>query len=360
MSRVGGLDVRRKLTDPTHLTHPTYQTRLTHFLFRPDEHARSSVVPLIEDESRPATIEIVERQGHAIAVDIDIDALVVQERKMSRRNEAQQPEGDRDADNLARVLVVREDAKRFERSARPRGRRNLVAVNGWLFVLADFNERLLSGEPRTSARELLFRYLVARELGIDVPVHEQRCAADDGQSQNAQNDDGGDENRNPGLATAAGHRWCSLFGPDQQPIASLGDVQHEAWSMPLEIFERQALSLPAFFRDAQVREADPAASRNGPHEPAGKVDTRQSAFLTIIAKRMQGPERRPRPRRLAAQNGLTVRCQLDEWSLSLEPRPRLRELGKCGLALHRFGVHVRPHEHVCGAHERGHDQSGDD
>src|SRR6516164_482779 len=151
-----------------------------------------------------------------------------------------------------------------------------------------------------------------------------------------------------------------LFGPDQQPIASLGDVQHEAWSMALEIFERQALSLPAFFRDAQVREADPAASRNGPHEPAGKVDTRQSAFLTIIAKRMQGPERRPRPRRLAAQNGLTVRCQLDEWSLSLEPRPRLRELGKCGLALHRFGVHVRPHEHVCGAHERGHDQSGDD
>src|SRR4051812_30080627 len=59
-------------------------------LFGPDEDLRPAPVFLIEQQSGAAAFHIVERQADTAR--IDVDALVVEERHIPRRHDAEQPE----------------------------------------------------------------------------------------------------------------------------------------------------------------------------------------------------------------------------------------------------------------------------
>src|SRR6476646_10692313 len=62
-------------------------------LLGPDEDQRPAAILLIEDEPRATPLDIVERQVHAIR--IEIDAVVAEKRHpLAARSEAQQPERD--------------------------------------------------------------------------------------------------------------------------------------------------------------------------------------------------------------------------------------------------------------------------
>src|SRR5262245_4500461 len=98
------------------------------WLLGPDEDAGAVTIFFVEDQTRTAANEVVDRQADPLGVDVDVDPFVVEEREMPRRHQAQQPERDRHPHQLARVVVIGQDAQRLDRLARRRGR-NLIAVH---------------------------------------------------------------------------------------------------------------------------------------------------------------------------------------------------------------------------------------
>src|SRR5262249_34338468 len=81
-------------------------------LFGPDEHLRAAAIGGVDEEAGTASFEIVDREVNTFG--IDVDAVVVEERQVLRRRHAQQPERNRNPDELTLVLIVGQHAQRFE------------------------------------------------------------------------------------------------------------------------------------------------------------------------------------------------------------------------------------------------------
>jgi hypothetical protein len=61
------------------------------------------------------------------------------------------------------------------------------------------------GESRSRFRELLFGVRLGRELSVDVPVEEERSAADDGDGEHPDDDHRGDHDRDPRFPAGLAH-----------------------------------------------------------------------------------------------------------------------------------------------------------
>ena len=171
------------------LDEEVWRTSIPCRLLCPHKHVRPSAVLRAEDQSRSSAFDVVQSEMDAIGV--DVDAVVAQEQELLRGGQTEQPERNRDLNQLPGRALVGEHPHGLERRLPP-GAGCDVAMQDRLVACPDLDERRLAREPGPCLRELFLGVLVVRELRVDVAANEERGPADRRDRKHEHHDHRGD------------------------------------------------------------------------------------------------------------------------------------------------------------------------